>query len=634
METITHFPKVVTLTKHARARYQNHYDKIVLEILQDLLGKKLEVDSLDEVLSKELPLMVTCPIKAPPFTLSLYLLCKKRGNAGKFFSEMMSKWLIPGKFLNSPLCLIADFTFEQIPDTIYTLVEMQFPIERQWDCEMMLRNFEILMQEIKLGVSSTYHANRVLEMRGLSGNEKIGLVQEQITHLIERFPQRFDYDIFTMMQHCFVISREEFKVIRECYHLVRVISSLYLLRKKLLLRVESSPQKRHVLLLFKRARLHLPLGAKHILAVFVGLNFLRENEIFAKKHLVRAIQTLIPDIKAIEESYLEIEEADYSAHLLYLEIEKEDKEPFTTEEIKLLRNELADHLKGRVEYLLRPIFMPRNEEEVIRNIIVLSHQLKYVKDLPQVVISFDEQTDKQLSFTVILVRVLAEGGLSVTALVKKINPLYEVLVERERKVGMIRNKYTKEAVVIRVRLPSLPFLREDDSVDLYVARREVLSEVQKAFGEVRDFNGGMISKQSEAFLALRKMLGTLAFQHKLLLENFFHSIYPIECRSTLNPRILKILFLMLLEMNKKKGRRYAISFQNEDDFQLVLIDFYEVGLKQKVLDAVHDLGVLSRKLIQMHLQTVDGIHLGYIYLEDDEEKRGVFYTTLQRVLDF
>lgn len=634
METITQFPKVITLTKHFGGSYQHHYDKIVLEILKQLLEKKLEEDSLESFLSKELPLITTSLIQDPPFNLSLYLICKKRGNAAKFFSEMMSKWLIPGKLLNSPLCLVVDFKFQQIPDNVYTLVEMQIPIERQWDCEMMLRNFEILMQEIKLGVSSTYHANRVLEMRGLSGNEKIGLVQEEITHLIERFPQRFDYDIFTMMQQCFVISREQFKIIRECHHLVRVISCLYLLRKNLLVRVERSPQKRQISLLFKRARLHMPLGVKHILGVFVGINFLRENEVFAKKHLVRAIQILIPHIKAIEESYLEIEEADYSVHLMYLEVEKEEKEAFTTEEIKLLRNELADHLKGRVEYLLRPIFMPRNEEEVIRNIIVLSHQLKYVKDLPQVVISFEEQTDKQLSFTVILVRVLGDQSSPVTALIKKINSNYEVVIERERKIGMIRNKYPKEAVVMRVGLPSLPFLREDDSVDLYVARREVLSEIQKAFGEVRDFNGGMISKQAEAFLMLRKMLGSLAFQHKLLLENFFHSIYPIECRSTLNPRILKNLFLMLLEMNKKKGRRYAISFENEEEYQLVLIDFYEVGLKQKVLDGIHQLGLLSRKLIQMHLQTVDGIHLGYIYLEEDEEKRKNFYDTLKGILDF
>jgi hypothetical protein len=634
METLIEFSKVILINHHGEEKSDSHYAIIATNILKKILGKKAEGGSLEQLLIKELPVIATSTVKSPPFNLSLYLLCKKKGNPAKFFSEMVSKWLIPGKLLNSSLSLSVDFKFQQIPDMLYTLVEIQFLVERQWDCEMMLRNFDALIQEIRLGVSSTYHAHRVLEMRGLSGNEKIGLIQEGITHLIERFPERFDYDIFSMMQQCFVISREQFKVVRECHYLVRVISSLYLLRKNLLLKVEKFPQKRQIALLFKRGRLHFPLGTKSVLGVFVGLNFLRENEVFAKKHLVRAIQILIPHIKPVEESYLEIEEVDYSVHLLYLEIEKEDKEPFTIEEVQRLRNELADHLKGRIEYLLRPIFMPRNEEEVIRHIIVLSHQLKYVKDLPQVVISFEEQTDKQLNFTVILVRVLGESSEAVSILIKKIQPHYEVVIERERQVGMIRNKYSKEAFVMRIGLPSLPFLREDDSVDLYAARREVLSEIQKAFGEVRDFNGGMISKQAEAFLALKKMLGSLAFQHKLLLEHFFHSLYPIECRSTLNPRILKQLFLLLIEIHKEKRRRYALSFASEEEYQLVLIDFYEVGLKQKVLDGIHQLGILSRQLVHMHLQTVDGVYLGYIYLEEDEDKKVVFLNTLKAILDF
>jgi hypothetical protein len=36
----------------------------------------------------------------------------------------------------------------------------------------------------------------------------------------------------------------------------------------------------------------------------------------------------------------------------------------------------------------------------------------------------------------------------------------------------------------------------------------------------------------------------------------------------------------------------------------------------------------------MHLQTVDGVYLGYVHLEFDEEKKKVFYQTLKEVLDF
>ncbi|NDD59434.1 MAG: hypothetical protein EBZ47_09390, partial [Chlamydiae bacterium] len=143
-----------------------------------------------------------------------------------------------------------------------------------------------------------------------------------------------------------------------------------------------------------------------------------------------------------------------------------------------------------------------------------------------------------------------------------------------------------------------------------------------------------ISKQSEAFLALKKMLGSLAYQHKLLLENFFHSIYPIECRSILNPRLLTKLFTMLLEPTKEQNKWCGIAFGGEEGCALVLVDFYEIGCKQKVLDAIHPLGILSRKLVQVHLQTVDGIRLGFIYLEHDEEKKQLFCETLKGALDF
>ena len=144
----------------------------------------------------------------------------------------------------------------------------------------------------------------------------------------------------------------------------------------------------------------------------------------------------------------------------------------------------------------------------------------------------------------------------------------------------------------------------------------------------------MISKQSEAFLTLKKSLGSIAFQHKLLLENFFHSIYPIECRSTLNPRLLTKLFMMLFEPAKQQNKSCGLSLDSEEGFGLALVDFYEIGCKQKVLDALHSLGILSRKLVQVHLQTVDGIHLGFIYLEHDEEKKSFFFETLKGTLDF
>ena len=59
--------------------------------------------------------------------------------------------------------------------------------------------------------------------------------------------------------------------------------------------------------------------------------------------------------------------------------------------------------------------------------------------------------------------------------------------DRVKKVGVVRKKYSKEATVFRVMLPALDFIRPDHSVDLFKARQEVLTELQRIVGEVRDY---------------------------------------------------------------------------------------------------------------------------------------------------
>ena len=101
-------------------------------------------------------------------------------------------------------------------------------------------------------------------------------------------------------------------------------------------------------------------------------------------------------------------------------------------------------------------------------------------------------------------------------------------IDRVKVVGKLRRKVPKEVAVVRVRLPSEKFLREDYSVDLFKARQHLVKEMEQILGEVRDYNGGMIAKQSENFARLKKLLQeigetTCAFVAKLLPLDFSHS---------------------------------------------------------------------------------------------------------------
>jgi hypothetical protein len=89
--------------------------------------------------------------------------------------------------------------------------------------------------------------------------------------------------------------------------------------------------------------------------------------------------------------------------------------------------------------------MPRNEEEVIRMSFRYSGQLRFVKDLPQVILIFDEQKEGDLYFTVLLVRILYPNSVSIQTLFSKEDSLMTYIPDRVKRVGMLRKRYPKEA---------------------------------------------------------------------------------------------------------------------------------------------------------------------------------------------
>ena len=144
---------------------------------------------------------------------------------------------------------------------------------------------------------------------------------------------------------------------------------------------------------------------------------------------------------------------------------------------------------------------------------------------------------------------------------------------------MLRKKYPKEAAVFKVELPLKEFLREDHSIDLYRARQSILQKLHAIFGEIRDYNGGMISKQNEVFKALEKVLGSVGERHHHLLENFFHSLFPIEKRSLLDPQILKKLFFLLLE---KMQTQQDFVTKEEDEYCYIITDSHTLEKFQEL----------------------------------------------------
>ena len=149
----------------------------------------------------------------------------------------------------------------------------------------------------------------------------------------------------------------------------------------------------------------------------------------------------------------------------------------------------------------------------------------------------------------------------------------------------------------------------------FAARLHLVKEIESAIGEVRDYNGGMILKQSENFQRLKKMLGKLANKNALLLQNFFHAITPAHLSTTLDPHLLRILFSMLLE-----AQTGTIKSKRANDYLFVMIKTQEQMEKQTTS---------SNDLLTVEMQIQGSFYRGYIFLDTNRDRQNTFLLTFE-----
>ncbi len=590
-------------------------------------------ENLKKKLHALLPLVRAIICEDVPGNASFLCLSKCRTNGFDFFFNLIVNWLIPGKRLDVGMVYAIDFRMPEIDNETYTLCEVGIRIDKREELEKILRDFPIIESDVRLGVSSAYYARRILEVKGLAPDHKTAMVQRYIASLVKRLPKFFDTDVFSEMQHVLVICHDDFKHQRDVRHLSRIISSHYLFRKELLSCLKTMPGKRQVAVKIFKAEVAFPAGQKTVLSVAVGLNFLRDKEVFDQRHLLKAIKHYIPCAEAIEETFFINRRGSEQIITLYVEIEKSDGKEFSVDEIALLKSRLPHDLKNHVARLTLPVFMPRNEEEIMRNILTLSNQIKYLRDIPQVSISFDEQTDRNLFFTIILARLIKKDKKPLQELFKSGDTFLRYIHDRTKTVGYLRKKYPKEATVFRVKFPKDSFLRGDHSIDLYRARQAVVNELNRLVGEFRDFNGGMIAKQNELLTEVRSQLSSKGAKYsEILLENFFYSLAPVIMRTVLEPHAFKNLFEMLLEgldAGVPAGHCYSMKMKTEPDFCFVMMVAHTRSILDDISKAINKLHSNSSELAQGYIKTSETVCMGYIYRCTDIHKQILFQKTLE-----
>lgn len=584
--------------------------------------------------------------------------------AGRYVSDVLSRWLVPSKSLESAGLISIDFKFKLYPEKGFYFRQDFIRFTHPSDLSIALENIPQLIEEIRLNMLAVYHARSISSMKNLtheqrnfivqenifslfspnikhdrnvyeqmhqfllklSEEEKIGQVQKNIASLINSRPQNFDRDIYYEMTSFSAHFNNQFASIRDPKHISRVIAYHYLFKRTLQLAVQNDPNERHLSFKLLKASMN---GQDPMIGILAGINLLKETERFEKKHLMSAIQNCLPEAVPVPDS-LVIDRRDEKIRVFYLEIQKSHHQSFQLSEVRLLQQTLPTLIKRQVENVVHPIFMPRNEEEVLRNIVLLSKQIKFLRDLPHLTIHYEKQTDSEISFLIVMVRLLKENELPFKELLHSRELNLRIAIDEIRSAGMLKRRYPKEAVIFRVILDKSSFFRKDYSLDLKRARQKVCADLRQLLGEFRDYNGGMIHKQDEALEQLRKTIGPTASDHEILLENYFYSLRPGIMQTVHSPEILKTLFQLHLDALKEnlnlKG--FSLKTSQEGKYYFAIVAAAAPTFKEDIQNAISKLKIASYDLTTTFLHVQEFATFGFIYRTDDLEKRSLLQQTL------
>ncbi|HEX2583206.1 MAG TPA: hypothetical protein VHL30_03730, partial [Chlamydiales bacterium] len=503
------------------------------------------------------------------------------------------------------------------------------------DQEIAERNLKPLIEEMRLNIQAVYRARYIASLKSISIEQRNGMIKENLSKILnipksdfdrslfdqmQQFlmklgreekmneiqkaivektqarPKAFDRGMFAEMTYFTILFKDQFAFKRDSRHISRVIALHYLFKKALLDTLRKSPSERHVRFKVYKTKLN---GEQNILGILFAINILRESERMDKQFILDAIHSCLPLVDTVKDSYL-FDQREKKLFLAYLEIHKPSFEPFRIEEIKLLRQKLGTEIKKQIENDVHPIFLPRNEEEIARNLILLSQQLRYNRDLPQVSIHYEKQSESELFFSILMARLLLPTAKGLRELIVSGESELKLSIDEIREIGKLKRKIPKEASMLCVALDKAPFFRPDYSVDLLRARQKVAYELSKVIGEYRDFNGGMILKQEESLLSLRSSLGTMSQEIEFLLENYFYSLRPGIMQTVLPTEVLNAHFGLLIHL--RKNPNCEVLEKKTERFFLFFGRINLPGLKENIEIAVERLKIPSYELTSCSLQ--------------------------------
>lgn len=571
---------------------------------------------------RHIPLVHWEPCESAPGAVTIYLLCRSLNSydLAHFFSEMTKRLLVPGKQTTILSTRQLTFRFQDIPEESYFVAEIFALVEDERAYSIIQKNIPSLAQEIALGAVSEHHARHILVTKALTQEHKASLINKTIVELAARNFKSIGSDVFFEMHHFLLSSDDEFKRIRDVRHMCRIICCHNWFRKQLRL---SKQTDRQVLVKPMRTNLNFQFGEKNVLGLAISISFLKEYEQFEARHIASACQRLLPNLTVVPRSFFSYQTPSDPINCFYLEVEKQDAKPITASEIALLRRELIHEIPHSIEQLSHTLFIPYNEEEIMRNILLLSQEIRYARDIPQMIITFQGQSDATLRFHITLVRLIKDPNVkTIEQLFSSVSELVQFISGSKKTIGHVRNKYPKEANTFLLECKKMPFMRLDHSVDLSRAREFIATACQLAVGVVRDFNGGLMSQQNALLVGIKALLTDEERKEEIHLENLFHAIQPVLMRSLLPPELIWKLFIHFLKLHNERpinsAPRFSESFEHNAFCFMACTEDH--ALPDELHKTVTLLDFKEQEIASCRMEIDGHLYFGYVAVSSEHER--------------
>lgn len=569
-------------------------------------------------------------------TLGIVLVCSQENTlgVGRYMNDVCSRSLVPGKLVNLTSSYSMAFKIDTLENEGYFLHKVYARLECLEDLAIALKTLKDLPQEIRLNIEAVRYLRDIFKNTPLSFEEKNHLIQEKmkdtievkgvegihtllgtnresehLTELTQKIlatkkisPDVFSREIFQELQQLIFSMKEEFLKERSNHFISRLLAQSYLLRKTCIHKEIKDSFQLEIKFLKPH---HKREESIHSLGVLAVIRFKSPSENLDCNGLFEAVVAILPECKLLPNSRFFHYRPHEGLKSLYIEITKDGE--FGKSTLNNLKKKLPFEIDERVFRPVLPIFMPRNEEEVMKHMILLSKELKYVDDIPQVMLNFYKQSPHSLSFTTIVVALNRGQSLQI--------PIDNV---EKRMMGNLRSKYPKEAFVFELTIDKAPFIRKDRSIDLFDARKAASMRLFELIGPFRDYNGGLILKKSEILLDFKKQVRPYTVGSEILLERFFHAITPSYMQGVLQPSVLKRLFLLLTKATDQSCENGFFEHQVHGDTLIIGLAITDIHFKTRFKQSLEKLKIPSSQLAITHFDQYGISAIGLILRHFEE----------------